>query len=110
MTPGSLNGRLPRVVRALSLGGALVVALAACGLGAATPTPRSTADTSACPKAAPAALPAGEKRTVEIKTAKGSITIVVEADLGPLAAGNFVALASCGFYGGKEVVATTKSD
>jgi cyclophilin family peptidyl-prolyl cis-trans isomerase len=35
-----------------------------------------------------------------IETAKGSITIKVEADLGPLAAGNFVALAACGFYDG----------
>jgi cyclophilin family peptidyl-prolyl cis-trans isomerase len=37
---------------------------------------------------------------VEIKTSKGSITIKVEADLGPLAAGNFVALAACGYYDG----------
>jgi cyclophilin family peptidyl-prolyl cis-trans isomerase len=43
---------------------------------------------------------AGTKRVVTIETAKGSIVITVEADLGPLAAGNFVALASCGFYDG----------
>jgi cyclophilin family peptidyl-prolyl cis-trans isomerase len=45
-------------------------------------------------------LAAGETRTVTITTAKGTIEIQVEADLGPLAAGNFVALAGCGFYEG----------
>jgi cyclophilin family peptidyl-prolyl cis-trans isomerase len=45
-------------------------------------------------------LPAGQKRLVTIQTAKGTIAITVEADLGPKAAGNFVALASCGFYNG----------
>jgi cyclophilin family peptidyl-prolyl cis-trans isomerase len=43
---------------------------------------------------------AGTKSVVTIETAKGNIVITVEADLGPLAAGNFVALASCGFYDG----------
>ncbi|MBI3745729.1 MAG: peptidylprolyl isomerase [Chloroflexi bacterium] len=33
-------------------------------------------------------------------TAKGPITIRIEADLAPIATGNFVALASCGFYNG----------
>ena len=50
-------------------------------------------DAAGCPTSPPAALPAGETRTVVIETAKGSITIKIEADLGPLAAGNFVALA-----------------
>jgi cyclophilin family peptidyl-prolyl cis-trans isomerase len=86
---------------------ALVVG--ACGVGA-TPLPTIPAATateaagtpgaSGCPSSPPAALPAGETRTVVIETAKGSITIKVEADLGPLAAGNFVALAECGFYDG----------
>jgi cyclophilin family peptidyl-prolyl cis-trans isomerase len=53
-----------------------------------------------CPTAPPAAMAAGTKRVVTIETAKGKIEITVEADLGPLAAGNFVALASCGFYNG----------
>ena len=85
---------------------ALVVG--ACGVGAtplptipaATPTEAAGASGSGCPTSPPAALPAGETRTVVIATAKGSITIKVEADLGPLAAGNFVALAECGFYDG----------
>jgi len=83
--------------------------LGACGAGsttlptvpAATPTEAAGAsDASGCPTIPPAALPAGQTRTVVIATAKGSITIKVEADLGPLAAGNFVALAECGFYEG----------
>jgi peptidyl-prolyl cis-trans isomerase B (cyclophilin B) len=53
---------------------------------------------AACPTSQPAALPAGETRTVTIKTDKGTIAIKVEADLSPIAAGNFVALAGCGFY------------
>ena len=78
----------------------------ACG-GGSTPVPAipaaaptEAAGASGCPTSPPAALPAGETRTVVIETAKGSITIKVEADLGPLAAGNFVALAECGFYDG----------
>ena len=53
-----------------------------------------------CPTSQPPALPAGETRTVTLNTPKGAIAIKVEADLSPIAAGNFVALASCGFYDG----------
>jgi cyclophilin family peptidyl-prolyl cis-trans isomerase len=53
-----------------------------------------------CPTAAPDPLPAGETREATIETDLGNIVIDVEADLGPLAAGNFVALAECGFYDG----------
>jgi phosphoribosylformimino-5-aminoimidazole carboxamide ribotide isomerase len=48
----------------------------------------------------PASLPTGETRTVTIQTDKGDIAIRIEADLSPIAAGNFVALAGCGFYDG----------
>src|SRR5450759_5112249 len=48
----------------------------------------------------PAALAAGQTRTVTIATPKGNIVIKVEGTLSPIAAGNFVALASCGFYNG----------
>ena len=54
----------------------------------------------ACPTSQPESLPAGEARLVTIDTAKGSIEITVESDLSPIAVGNFVALASCGFYDG----------
>jgi len=53
-----------------------------------------------CPTSEPPALPAGETRTVTLTTPKGAIGIKVEADLSPIAAGNFVALASCSFYDG----------
>jgi cyclophilin family peptidyl-prolyl cis-trans isomerase len=45
-------------------------------------------------------LAAGETRTVTITTELGSMTIEIKADLSPIAAGNFVALADCGFYDG----------
>lgn len=53
-----------------------------------------------CPTAQPAPLAAGETRTVTITTELGSMTIGIKADLSPIAAGNFVALADCGFYDG----------
>ncbi|HET7181487.1 MAG TPA: peptidylprolyl isomerase [Candidatus Limnocylindrales bacterium] len=53
-----------------------------------------------CPTEAPAGLAAGEKRTVTLATTKGDIVIEVSADLAPVAAANFVALAECGFYDG----------
>jgi peptidyl-prolyl cis-trans isomerase B (cyclophilin B) len=55
---------------------------------------------SACPTSQPPALPPGETRTVTITTSKGAIAIKVEGALSPIAAGNFVALAQCGFYTG----------
>ena len=68
--------------------------------GPATPTPVASRDAGSCPTDAPDPLPASETRTVTIVTSKGTITIKVEADLGPRAAGNFVALAACGYYDG----------
>jgi len=53
-----------------------------------------------CPTTQPPALAAGEKRTATIKTAKGDIEIEIDGALGPNAAGNFVALAECGYYDG----------
>ena len=65
---------------------------------AATPTGSSA--TSTCPTSQPAALAAGQKRTVTITTAKGKIVISIDANLAPIATGNFVALAQCGWYTG----------
>jgi cyclophilin family peptidyl-prolyl cis-trans isomerase len=53
---------------------------------------------SGCPTSQPAALPTGQTRTVTLTTPKGAMAIKVVADLSPIAAGNFVALASCHFY------------
>jgi cyclophilin family peptidyl-prolyl cis-trans isomerase len=93
---------LPR--RAVSATAAVILAAGVVGCAApsgATPSGATpTRDARGCPTAEPPALAAGETRTVAISTSKGSITIKVEADLGPRAAGNFVALATCGFYDG----------
>ena len=68
----------------------------------ASPVASAGASTAAgsCPTSQPPALPAGQKRTVTLTTPKGDMVIKVEADLSPIAAGNFVSLASCGFYDG----------
>ncbi len=110
--------RIPR--RALSLVGSALVGsaalLAACSGSGATPSLPSASDvpsasavpsaspsgttSTSCPASQPPALPAGETRTVTVETEKGTFTIKVEGALSPIAAGNFVALASCGFYDG----------
>jgi cyclophilin family peptidyl-prolyl cis-trans isomerase len=102
MIPGSFRRAVaPGVVLALALG------LAACSSTGTTPAPTVGPSTGAsagagatCPTSQPPALANGETRTVTIETAKGTIGIKVEADLSPIAAGNFVALAGCGFYDG----------
>jgi cyclophilin family peptidyl-prolyl cis-trans isomerase len=92
--------------RSFGLAVAVALAIGACTSApggapppVATPAP-STAARPACPTAQPPALPAGETRTVTIATDLGSMTLKIEADLSPIAAGNFVALASCGYYDG----------
>ena len=65
-----------------------------------TPGPAASSLAGACPKTQPAALAAGETRTVTIQTSLGAIVIKVDGSLSPIAAGNFVALADCGFYDG----------
>jgi cyclophilin family peptidyl-prolyl cis-trans isomerase len=66
----------------------------------ASSSPASSRDTAGCPTSQPAALPAGETRTVTIETELGSIVLKLEADLSPIAVGNFVALAECRYYDG----------
>jgi peptidyl-prolyl cis-trans isomerase B (cyclophilin B) len=53
---------------------------------------------AACPGSAPAHAPAGSVATVTVETPKGTIVMKLEADLGPAAVGNFLALARCGYY------------
>jgi cyclophilin family peptidyl-prolyl cis-trans isomerase len=84
-----------------SLALAATLALGACSVaGGATPLPTSGPPAAACPTSQPEPLPAGETRTVTIETDQGAIAIKIEADLSPIAAGNFVALAGCGYYDG----------
>jgi peptidylprolyl isomerase len=110
-TAARSRGSDPRIVGGALLGVVLILAAFALagGLGgfggSALPTigPTGTdgrGQTAACPTSQPPALPAGETRLVTIETPKGSFTITVEGSLSPIAAGNFVALASCGFYDG----------
>jgi cyclophilin family peptidyl-prolyl cis-trans isomerase len=80
---------------------AAVLLLAGCTGGSASttaPASGASADLSSCPTSQPAAMPAGTSKLVTIVTAKGTIVIKVEGALSPIAAGNFVALAQCGYY------------
>ncbi len=80
----------------------LLIALSACsGSSQASPSlAGSSVSGSSCPTSAPPAMARGDTATVTMQTSKGAITIKVEGALGPSAAGNFVALARCGFYEG----------
>ena len=99
-------------------GGAIVLAVLAVAFillrpgsgsgGGASPSPSASAPSPSasaargtdCPTSQPAALQPGQTRTVTMTTPKGTIVIQVKADLSPIAAGNFVALAACGYYDG----------
>ncbi len=95
MTPASFR-RL-----AAPLAGLAIVAIVAACSGAeqyasgGAPTGATAAPPAAgvCPTAQPEPLPAGETRTVTITTDQGDMALKIEADLSPIAAGNFVALA-----------------
>jgi cyclophilin family peptidyl-prolyl cis-trans isomerase len=94
-----------RPIASLALAATVALAFGACtaqpaATPLATPAPSAAGGGSACPTSQPDALPAGETRTVTIATALGSMTLKIEADLSPIAAGNFVALAECGYYDG----------
>jgi cyclophilin family peptidyl-prolyl cis-trans isomerase len=83
---------------------AATLVLSACSSVGGEVTPAATSGPpnaqGACPTSQPEPLPAGETRTVTIETDQGPIAITIEADLSPIAAGNFVALAECGYYDG----------
>ncbi|HET9682043.1 MAG TPA: peptidylprolyl isomerase [Candidatus Limnocylindrales bacterium] len=96
----------PRLVAGVVIVGlallAGVFALGTLGGGAPVPTPGpgQSSVAGACPTSQPPALASGDTRTVTIQTAMGTIVIKVDGSLSPIATGNFVALASCGFYDG----------
>ena len=71
---------------------------------AASPSPGASSNASpgssaagTCPTSQPPPCRPARRRTVTLDTPKGTMVIKVEADLSPIAAGNFVALASCGY-------------
>ena len=95
----------PRSRAALVLAAAFALAVGACSTGASSlptigPSAEPTTAGGACPTSQPAPLAAGETRTVTLNTSKGAITLKIEGALSPIAAGNFVALAACGYYDG----------
>ena len=97
---------VPRRAAGLLVSALLLVSLGACSGGGASASPSadatpvpSTAST-ACPTSQPPALGAGETRTVTMGTEKGTMVIKLEADLSPIAVGNFAALVECGYYDG----------
>jgi cyclophilin family peptidyl-prolyl cis-trans isomerase len=112
--PSNVNSSIPGLP--LLAGGAIVLAILIVGFivirpfgggGGASPSgavsspgASAAAGNGTCPTSQPAALPAGQTRTVTLNTAKGAMVLTIKADLSPIAAGNFVALASCGFYDG----------
>jgi cyclophilin family peptidyl-prolyl cis-trans isomerase len=83
-----------------------LLALAACGGGptqapsAAPASPSAAGLPANCPTSPPPPMAAVETATVTLATEKGDIVIEVKGSLAPNAAGNFVALAECGFFDG----------
>jgi cyclophilin family peptidyl-prolyl cis-trans isomerase len=67
---------------------------------AGSQTPLPTRILTGCPTAAPAGAAVGTKRTVTIDTPLGDIVLEVDADLAPVAAANFIALAECDYFNG----------
>ena len=92
------RGIAPLVV--LAIGGSMLIAACSTAGGASPAATTASGATGECPTSPPEALPAGETRTVTIDTDQGAIAIKIEANLSPIAAGNFVALAGCGYYDG----------
>jgi peptidyl-prolyl cis-trans isomerase B (cyclophilin B) len=94
----------PRLVAAAVVGGVLVVAAVIFGVlgggGNTGASPGSSTTAGGCPTSQPAPLARGEVRTVTLETPKGNIVITVKGSLSPIATGNFIALASCGYYDG----------
>ncbi len=88
------------IIAAALAGGACTAGPGGSAAPPATLAPSVATENGECPTSQPAPLPAGETRTVTIATALGSMILKIEADLSPIAAGNFVALAGCGYYDG----------
>jgi peptidyl-prolyl cis-trans isomerase B (cyclophilin B) len=89
---------------AIKLGGGPVAG--GVGAGPSTRVDAYSADPSGggipagCPTAQPPAAAAGSTSVVTINTSLGAIELTLKADLSPIAVGNFLALAKCGYYDG----------
>jgi peptidyl-prolyl cis-trans isomerase B (cyclophilin B) len=86
-------------IAALAVGAGVILLGNPFGTPAASPTAAVYGD-GTCPTAQPAPLPAGQSRLATIETSLGKIVVRVDGALSPIAAGNFVALAECGYYDG----------
>ena len=100
LRPGGAGGAAPSSSVQASAAASAVAAPSAGASAAASAGASAAGAGGSCPTSQPPALPAGQSRTVAIQTDKGQIVIKVQGDLSPIATGNFVALASCGFYNG----------
>ena len=101
-TGGSNTALILLAIGAIVIVGAVVALGNPFGKPGASPSPTTAlvVGDGSCPTTQPAALPAGETRTVTITTPKGAIVIKVDGALSPIAAGNLVALVACHFYDG----------
>ena len=93
----------------MTLAAALLLAGCSAGSAASPSAPTAPAasvssaasvDLSSCPTSQPPAMAASDVKNVTISTSKGTFVIQVEGKLSPIAAGNFAALAQCGYYDG----------
>jgi cyclophilin family peptidyl-prolyl cis-trans isomerase len=94
----------PRVLAAAGLAAVLVIVAIVFGVmgfgGGGGPSSPPASGSAGCPRSQPTSLARGQVREVTINTPKGSMVITVKGSLSPIAAGNFVALAQCGYYDG----------
>jgi cyclophilin family peptidyl-prolyl cis-trans isomerase len=99
---GSNTGLIILAIGAVAIAAAVILIGNPFGTPAASQAPTSAlvVGDGTCPTTQPAALPAGETRTVTITTPRGDIVLKVDGSLSPIAAGNFVALVACHFYDG----------
>jgi cyclophilin family peptidyl-prolyl cis-trans isomerase len=100
---GLRRGAVRRTAGAVLVGGLIGSLLLGCGSEGPSPKPAASGGgggLAGCPTAPPAKAAAGSTSTATLDTPKGTIVIKLEADLGPTAVGNFVALAKCGFFDG----------
>ena len=100
LRPGGAGGAAPSSSAQASADASAVAPPSAGASAAASAGASAAGARGSCPTSQPPALPAGQSRTVTIQTDKGQIVIKVQGALSPIATGNFVALASCGFYDG----------
>lgn len=100
-----IRPRLRSVARPILAVGLLGILAAGC-MGGHVSTILSTVGgepsgaSGSCPTSQPAPLAAGQKRTLTIDTTKGQIVVAIDGSLSPIATGNIVALAACGWYDG----------